>query len=204
MRSQIVTGSRWRQTHPIASGVSTEPEIRGASHMPFYNVLWHIATLCEAIWAHGASRYPFYGAQGYITALREFRVRRLNLQQPHRNNRARLRVCQRVVMIREIIPAGGGDGLELVVGEGAAEGAAGGGEGVVEAVVWVVHAIDFEDRFQAAFVEAGVVRHEGETVDERGDLGPYRREGRCIFRVLGAETMDTHAEPLVVLRLRVN
>lgn len=51
-----------------------QPDIHGAYRMPFHVILWHIATLCEAISPHGASRCPFKGTRRHIAALRDFRV----------------------------------------------------------------------------------------------------------------------------------
>ena len=44
-----------------------------------------------------------------------------SLQDFHRDGRAGLRVSQSMMVVREVVPACRGDGLELVVGEGAAE-----------------------------------------------------------------------------------
>lgn len=61
------------------------------------------------------------------------------------------------MVVEEVVAAGGGDGLELVVGEGAAEVAAGGCEGVVEGVIGVVHLVAAEGCSEAGAVETGVV-----------------------------------------------
>ena len=63
------------------------------------------------------------------------------------------------MVVHEVIPAGGGDGLELMVGEPATEVAAGSREGVVELIVGIVHLIYPEHCLEAAFVETGVVRN---------------------------------------------
>ena len=43
------------------------------------------------------------------------------LQYFHRDGGACLGIGQSVMVIREVVPAGSGDGLELVVGQGATE-----------------------------------------------------------------------------------
>ena len=69
-------------------------------------------------------------------------------------------VGQGVVMALEIIAAGCGDGLELMVGQMLAEMPARCGAGIVERVIRIVHLIDLMDGLEAAFVERTVVRHE--------------------------------------------
>ena len=64
------------------------------------------------------------------------------------------------MVVHEVIAAGCGDGLELMVGETAAEVSAGSSEGVVELIVGIVHLIHPEDSLEAAFVETGVMSHQ--------------------------------------------
>ena len=87
------------------------------------------------------------------------------LQQLHRYYGAGLCIRKGVMVVHEIISAGCGDGLELMVREPATEVAAGSREGVVELIVRIVHLINSMHRLQAAFVETGVVRNEGESLD---------------------------------------
>ena len=94
--------------------------------------------------------------------------------------RAGLGVGEGVVMILKVEAAGGGDRLELVVGESAAEVAPGGGQRVEELVVRVIHLVDPEDGLEATFVEAGVVGHQREALNQRGDLFPDMGKYRSI------------------------
>ena len=71
------------------------------------------------------------------------------------------------MVVHDVISAGCCDGLELMVGEPAAEVSSGSREGVVELIVGIVHLIDTEHGFEAAFVETGVVRNKRESLDER-------------------------------------
>ena len=87
------------------------------------------------------------------------------LQQLHRYHGAGLGVSEGVMVVHEVIAAGCGDGLELMVGEPATEVAAGSCEGVVELIVRIVHLVNSMYRLQAAFVKTGVVRNEGESLD---------------------------------------
>ena len=117
-------------------------------------------------------------------------------------------------MIQEGVAAGGGDGVELMVGKAAAEVAAGSSQGVKELIARIMETIGAEDGFEAAFVKAGVVGHEGhigrETVGIEGghdavfNLVPDIREERGIFGVIRSQAMDLLAEPGVVVRVRMN
>ena len=64
------------------------------------------------------------------------------------------------MVVHEVISAGCGDGLQLMVRKLAAEMLPGSRQGVVELVVGVVHPIYLEDGLETSFVETGVVRKE--------------------------------------------
>ena len=82
------------------------------------------------------------------------------LQQMHRYHCAGLCVSKGVMVVHEVISAGCGDGLELMVGEPAAEVTSGSSEGVVELIVGIVHLIDTEHGLETSFVETGVMSHQ--------------------------------------------
>ena len=88
------------------------------------------------------------------------------------------------MVVHEVIAAGCGDGLELMVRKPASEMPSGSSEGVVELIVGIVHLIHSEHGLEASFVESGIVRHEGESFDERLNLLPDVWEYRCILSVL--------------------
>ena len=113
-------------------------------------------------------------------------------------------VGEGVVVVGEVVAAGGGDGLELVVGKAAAEVAAGGGQGGEELIVRAVHPAHAMDGLQAAFIETRVVRHEGQAFDHLHNLLPHLREYRRVLGVIGTKPVHPHTEPLVILRLGVN
>ena len=77
----------------------------------------------------------------------------------HRYHSAGLCVSKGVMVVHEVISAGCGDGLELMVRKTAAEVTSGSREGVVELVVGIVHLIDTEHGLEAPLVETGVVRN---------------------------------------------
>ena len=122
------------------------------------------------------------------------------LQQLQGYLRAGLGIRKGVMVIHEVIAARSGDGLELMVRELISEVLPGYSEGVVELVVGIVHLIDTEHGLEASFVETGVVRNEGEALDERFNLLPDVWEYRCIFGVLRPKSVYLLAEPLVILR----
>ena len=66
------------------------------------------------------------------------------------------------MMILEVVAAGGCNSVELMIGQRMTELSAGCCEGIVKAVVRIVHLIDFEHRFQASFIETGIMGHEGD------------------------------------------
>ena len=74
----------------------------------------------------------------------------------------------------------------------------------MELIVGIVHPIDTEHGLETSFIETGVVRNEGEALDERFNLLPDVWEYRCIFSVLRPQTVNPLAEPLVVLRIGVD
>ena len=123
------------------------------------------------------------------------------LQQLHRYHSTGLGIRKGVMVVHEVISAGCGDGLQLMVGEPAAEMLPGSCEGVVELVVGIVHLIYPEDSLEAPFIEAGIVRNQRESLDERFYLLPDVWEYRCIFSILRPKTVNLLAEPLLVFRL---
>ena len=83
------------------------------------------------------------------------------LQQLHSYHCTGLCIREGVMVVHEVISAGCGDGLELMVRKTAAEMASGSSEGVVELIVWIVHPIHPEDSLETSFVETGIVRNKG-------------------------------------------
>ena len=82
------------------------------------------------------------------------------LQQLHRYHGTGLCIREGVMVVHEVISAGCRDGLELMVGEPAAEVTSGSREGVVELIVGIVHLIDTEHGLETSFVETGVMSHQ--------------------------------------------
>ena len=119
-----------------------------------------------------------------------------------------------MVVVEEGIAAGGSDGVELMVGKAASEVAAGGGQGVQVVVAGITESVGIEYGFETAFVEAGIVGHEGdiggETVRFKGcqdvvfHLIPNVREKRSIFGIIGAQAVNLLAKPGVVVRIRMD
>ena len=121
------------------------------------------------------------------------------LQQPHRNPCARLRVGEGVVVVCHRAAAGLGHGVQLVVWQSSAEVAARSPAGAEELVVGIVHLIDTEHGPEAALVKRTVVRHEGQSGDERLDLSPHHGEHGSVVGVFVRESVYLLAEPGVVV-----
>ena len=109
-----------------------------------------------------------------------------------------------MMMICKVITACRGNCLQLVVGKTTAEMPPRSHERVMEHIIRIIHLINLEYGLQAPFIEACVVRDQGQALDLRGYLFPYGREDRRIVSVLRPQTVDLPAKPLVVLRLRMD
>ena len=121
------------------------------------------------------------------------------LQQLHRDFRASLRVGQRVVVVGHRAAASLGHGVQLVVGQPPSEMAARSPAGAKELVFRIVHLIDSEHGPEAALVKRTVVRHEGQSGDERLDLSPHDGEYGGVVGVLVRESVYRLTEPGVVV-----
>ena len=91
-----------------------------------------------------------------------------------------------MVMVRQVVAAGGGDGLELVVGKGVTEVPTGGGKGIKELIVRVVHLIDTKHGFQTSLVKRLIVSHKWQTINQRFYLLPYLWEDGRFIRIFMA------------------
>ena len=116
-----------------------------------------------------------------------------------RNAGAGLGIGQRMVVVFEVEAAGGRNGMELVVGQAAAEDAARSAAGAVEAVAGIGHAVELEDGLEAPFVEGRVVGHEGQPLDAGGNLLPHGAEIGGIGRIGIAQAVDGGGEGAVVV-----
>lgn len=104
----------------------------------------------------------------------------------------------------KVVATGAGDSLELMIRKHPSKVSSGCSQGVEEFVVRIIHTVNAVDGLKAALVKTGIVRHQGQALDERGNLLPDAREHRRVHGVIGTKAMHAHAEPLVVLRLRVD
>ena len=94
-----------------------------------------------------------------------------------------------MMMILQTIAACSRYSVQLVIGQ-VAEFATGGQERVVELIVGIVHLIDVEDGFQAAFIEGLVVGHKGQASYQRLYLRPNLRKYWGFICVLPAKPMN--------------
>ena len=109
-----------------------------------------------------------------------------------------------MMMAGKIVPAGGGDRLELMVGKGSPEVKSGGRQGIMEDIVGIIHPVDPKDRFQTALIKDAVMGHHRVSFQQWFNLRPDLREDGRVLRVLGPQAVNLLAEPLVVLGLRVD
>ena len=108
------------------------------------------------------------------------------------------------MVVREVVSACGCHRLELVIWKPVPKMPTGGRQRIVEHIIRIVHPINPVHSLQAALVEAAVMGDERKVPDERRGFLPDFGEERGILGVIRAESVDLHAEPLVVLRLRMD
>ena len=93
-------------------------------------------------------------------------------QQLDCNMSAGFRIGQSMMVIGQVITAGCGNRLQLMVRQTAAEMVTGGRKGIMELIFRIIHPIHPECRFQASFIEPAVVSHKRKSLNLRGYLFP--------------------------------
>ena len=93
-------------------------------------------------------------------------------QQHDRNMGTGLGIGQGMMVTGQVITAGCGNRLQLMVRQTAAEMVTGGRKGIMELIFRIIHPIHPECRFQASFIEPAVVCHKREALNLRGYLFP--------------------------------
>lgn len=124
------------------------------------------------------------------------------LEQLQSYRRAGLGIGKGVMVVCKVKSACGSNRLELMIGK--AQPAAGSSQGVVENVIRIIHPIDSMNRLEAALVKASIVCNQRKTFNLRDYASPYLRKYRRILSVLRSQPVNPPAEPLVILRFRVN
>ena len=115
------------------------------------------------------------------------------------NGSAGLGIGQCVVVVAQVVAAAGGYNVEVVVA--ARPAFAGGHASAKEGVVGVIHLVRAEHGLQATLVEGLVVRHQGQSLDERLYLPPHGGEDGGLRCVGGAEAVHAAAPVVVVFGL---
>ena len=82
------------------------------------------------------------------------------------------RIGQGMMVIGQVITAGCGNCLQLMVRQTAAEMITGGRKCIMELILGIIHLIHFENLFQTSFIEPAVMRHKREALNLRGYLLP--------------------------------
>ena len=118
--------------------------------------------------------------------------------------RTGLCISKSMMMARQVVPASRCHCLELMIRKAVSEMPAGSSQCIVENIVRIIHLINPVNGLQAAFIEAGVVRHQWVILQQWMDLLPDLREYRRVLSILRPKTVHLAAEPLVVFRLRMD
>ena len=93
-------------------------------------------------------------------------------QQLDCNMGAGFRIGQGMMVIGQVITAGCGNRLQLMVRQIAAEMVTGGRKCIMELILGIIHLIHPENRSQASFIEPAVVSHKRKSLNPRGYLLP--------------------------------
>lgn len=113
-------------------------------------------------------------------------------------------ICEGMMVGMKVISAGCGHCRKLVVRKRASEVSACCPACIIEDIVRIIHLIHPEHSLQAAFIERAVVGHQRKSPDQRLDLLPDIREDRGIVSIGMGKPVDPLAEPLEIVRLRVD
>ena len=81
-------------------------------------------------------------------------------------------IGQGMMVTSQVITAGCGNRLQLMVRQTAAEMVTGGRKGIMELILGIIHLIHPENRSQASFIEPAVVSHKRKSFNLRGYLFP--------------------------------
>ena len=98
-------------------------------------------------------------------------IRKLS-QQPDCYMSTGLGIGQGMMVIGQVITAGCGNRLQLMVRQTAAEMVTGGRKCIIELILGIIHPVHFENLFQASFIEPAVVSHKRKSLNLRGYLFP--------------------------------
>lgn len=121
------------------------------------------------------------------------------LQQPQGYHGAGFGVGHGMVVVAQIVSAGFGHGMQLMVGQSFSKMSARGAAGAVENVVGIFHTVHLESGFEATLVEPAVVSHQRQSLDKRLHFGPHIGKNEGIESVVGTETVHLLAKPAVVI-----
>ena len=109
-----------------------------------------------------------------------------------------------MMVVFQMISAGLGDSVKLVVREEFAEVTAGGPAGAKELIIRVIHLVAAEHSLEAALVEGTVVGHKRQALDERLYLLPDVRENGSVFGIFLPQTVHAGGPIILVVRIGLN
>lgn len=101
---------------------------------------------------------------------------------------AGLSIGQGMMVIGQVITAGCGNRLQLMVRQTAAEMITGGRKGIMELILRIIHLIHPENLSQTSFIEPAVVCHERKALNLRSYLLPD-------IRKTGASSVSSSVSP---------
>ena len=112
-------------------------------------------------------------------------------------------ISKGVMMIYEIIAAGGGCRLKLMIFQ-FRQMFPRCSQSVIECVIRIIHLIHLKNLFQTAFIERAVMCDKRKPFNHWRNLLPYIREDRGTVSIFFTKAVHPAAEPLVVFRFRMN
>ncbi len=98
-------------------------------------------------------------------------IRKLS-QQPNCYMSTGFRIGQGMMVTSQVITAGCGNRLQLIVRQTASEMITGSRKCIMELILGIIHPVHFENLFQTSFIEPAVVCHKREALNLRGYLLP--------------------------------
>ena len=98
-------------------------------------------------------------------------IRKLS-QQLDCNMGAGFGIGQGMMVTSQVITAGCGNRLQLMVRQTAAEMVTGGRKCIMELILGIIHPVHFENLFQTSFIEPAIMSHKRKSLNLRGYLFP--------------------------------
>lgn len=125
------------------------------------------------------------------------------LQNFQRNGGASLSIGKGVVVVGEVIATRSSRGVKLMVWQLSAKSSARRCEGIEEGVLLVRHTVTCPHRTQTAAIEACIMGHKGQLLNQRLNLCPHLGEGGGRAGIAVGQTVHIGAKPAIIIRCGV-